>query len=328
MPELPEVETIRRGLSDKIVGKKITDLTFDWPNSFQGDSADVVGKKVVSVQRRAKTIQVELNDDRNLLFHLKMTGQLIWRSSGFRTQDLGLGEDQKYDNQVRSLDPKTYELNPKKVSDFFAGGHPDHDWHLPLPNKHTRIIFTFEDDSKLFFNDLRKFGWCKVLSGKELLAIHDEKYGLEPIRLDGTHSGQAAPGFDEKYLIGFAKKYPNRKIKQFLLDQTIIAGIGNIYADEALFAAKISPYRLAKDIKKEEWAELIKVTIEILDLAIKKGGTTDSDYVNVEGKKGGMQDYLKVYHKEGESCANKCGDFVHRTTIAGRGTHYCPRCQK
>lgn len=303
MPELPEVETIRRGLSEKIVGKKILDLTFDWPKSFQGDSADVVGKKVVSVQRRAKTIQVELNDDKNLLFHLKMTGQLIYRNV------LAIKSDEK-------------------SGDFFAGGHPDHDWHLPLPNKHTRIVFTFDDDSKLFFNDLRKFGWCKVLSGKELLAIHDEKYGLEPIRLVGTRSAQAFPGFNAEYLIKFAEKYPNRKIKQFLLDQTIIAGIGNIYADEALFAAKISPYRVASDVTKDEWAKLVKVIIEILDLAIKKGGTTDSDYVNVEGKKGGMQDYLKVYHKEGEPCANKCGNFVHRTTIAGRGTHYCPTCQR
>jgi len=318
MPELPEVETIRRGLSEKIVGKKITDLSFDWLKSFQGDSADVVGKKVVSVQRRAKTIQVELNDDKNLLFHLKMTGQLIWRSPGFRTQDLGLEKNGEQNNGTLTLSPKTYDLSPKKGSDFFAGGHPDHDWHLPLPNKHTRIVFTFDDDSKLFFNDLRKFGWCKVLSSKELLAIHDEKYGLEPF----------AKEFDVEYLIKFAEKYPNRKIKQFLLDQTIIAGIGNIYADEALFAAKISPYRLARDIDKEEWEKLIIVIIEILDLAIKKGGTTDSDYVNVDGKKGGMQDFLKVYHKEGEPCANKCGDFVHRTTIAGRGTHYCPRCQK
>ena len=293
MPELPEVETIRRGLSEKIVGKEITDLTFDWLKSFQGDSGDVVGKKVVSVQRRAKTIQIELNDDKNLLFHLKMTGQLIYRDS---------------------LAIKSNE----KSGDFFAGGHPDHDWHSPLPNKHTRIVFTFDDDSKLFFNDLRKFGWCKVLSGRELMAIHDEKYGLEPF----------AKEFDTNYLIKFAEKYPNRKIKQFLLDQTIIAGIGNIYADEALFAAKISPYRLARDIDESEWPELIKVIVEILDLAIKKGGTTDSDYVNVDGKKGGMQDFLKVYHKEGESCANKCGDFVHRTTIAGRGTHYCPTCQK
>ncbi len=293
MPELPEVETIRRGLSGKIVGKKITDLSFDWLKSFQGDSADVIGKKVLSVQRRAKTIQVELNDDKNLLFHLKMTGQLIYRDA---------------------LAIKSNE----KSGDFFAGGHPDHDWHLPLPNKHTRIVFTFDDDSKLFFNDLRKFGWCKVLSGKELMTIHDEKYGLEPF----------AKEFNTNYLIKFAEKYPNRKIKQFLLDQTIIAGIGNIYADEALFAAKISPYRFAKEVKKEEWVKLIKVVIEILDLAIKKGGTTDSDYVNVEGKKGGMQDFLKVYHKEGEPCANKCGDFVHRTTIAGRGTHYCPTCQK
>lgn len=293
MPELPEVETIRRGLSEKIVGKKITDLTFDWPKSFQGNSTDVVGKKVASVQRRAKTIQVELNDDKNLLFHLKMTGQLIYRDA---------------------LAIKSNE----KSGDFFAGGHPDHDWHLPLPNKHTRIVFTFDDDSKLFFNDLRKFGWCKVLSGRELMAIHDEKYGLEPF----------AKEFNVEYLTKFADKYPNRKIKQFLLDQTIIAGIGNIYADEALFSAKISPYRLTRDIEEEEWGELIKVIIEILDLAIKKGGTTDSDYVNVEGKKGGMQDFLKVYHKEGEPCVNKCGDFVHRTTIAGRGTHYCPTCQR
>jgi formamidopyrimidine-DNA glycosylase len=291
MPELPEVETIRRGLSERIVGKKIVSLAFDWAKSFQGDKAKVESYKVEYVERRAKTIQIHLSSGYNLLFHLKMTGQLIWRLE-----------------TTRNKKQETNEL--ENQNDSFAGGHPDHDWHAELPNKHTRIVFNFDDGSRLFFNDLRKFGWCKVISGPELEKIYQDKYGIEP--------------FSAK----FAKRYPNRTIKQFLLDQTIIAGIGNIYADESLFLTKISPLRKVKDIKTSEWPVIIKSIIETLNMAIKHGGTTDSDYVNADGEKGGMQDYLKVYRKTGQKCFNDCGGIIKRETVGGRGTHYCLTCQK
>jgi len=291
MPELPEVETIRRGLENKIVGKKITDIDILWHKSFLGDKEKILGLEVLGVSRRAKLVRIELPNNLNLVFHLKMTGQIIHET----------------------LKPKTQNL----VTDF-AGGHPDHEWHHKQPGKYTRIIFTFDDDSKLFFNDLRKFGWCKVLTNDEVEAIYKKDYGLEPIDKN----------FTVEYLLEKGKHIPNRNIKQFLMDQTICAGMGNIYTDEALFDASISPLRKIKDIKLSEWKIVITSMQKVLNLGIKYGGTTDSDYVNVDGKKGGMQDYLKVYHKAGEVCPNSCGGKIERISVGGRGTHYCPICQK
>lgn len=283
MPELPEVETIKRGLEKFVVGKTIKSVEFDWPKSFQGDKAKIIGSKITDINRRAKMIILKLSNGLNLAFHLKMTGQLIYR-----------GKDLKHQ---------------------FAGGHPDHEWHAQLPTKHTRIIFTFNDDSKLFFNDLRKFGWCKVLIPQGVEVLKND-YGLDPFDKN----------FDTQYLLAHAKRIPNRNIKQFLMDQAIAPGMGNIYTDETLFDAKITPIRKVKEIKMSEWQQLILSMRKILKLGIKHGGTTDSDYVDAEGRRGGMQDYLKVYHRTGKPCLT-CKNNIKRIVIGGRGTHFCPKCQ-
>ncbi|MDO8444138.1 MAG: DNA-formamidopyrimidine glycosylase [bacterium] len=285
MPELPEVETIRRGLEKRIVGKTIADIDVRFPKTFVGSKSKVEGSKIKSVERRAKVLAVKLNNGGNLLFHLKMTGQLIY-----------------------------IDRNDKR----FAGGHPDHNWHAKLPNSTTAVIFNFNDGTHLFFNDMRKFGWCKVLTDEQLNKIFTDEYGPEPFDKN----------FTVEYLMQRAAKIPNRKIKQFLTDQTIIAGIGNIYADELLFDARISPLRKVSEMNKSEWKKVIASTIKILNLAIKHGGTTDSDFVNADGEKGGMQDYLKVYRKSGSNCPGDCGGKVIRITVGGRGTHYCPVCQQ
>jgi len=268
MPELPEVETIRRGLQNKIIGKKITDIDILNPKSFQGETKDIVDNKIIDIERRAKLIRIKLSNGLNLLFHLKLTGQLIYQT-------------------IQKLTT-------------------------------TRLIFTFDDQSKLFFNDLRKFGWCKVMTDNDIDKLYKKDYGLEP--LDEK--------FDVNYLLTHAKRIPNRNIKQFLMDQTIAAGMGNIYTDEALFEAKISPLRKVKDIKMSEWQTLISSMQKVLSMGIRFGGTTDSDYVNADGKKGGMQDHLNVYHKTGKPCPGSCGGRIERITIGGRGTHFCPNCQK
>lgn len=294
MPELPEVETIRRGLEKRIVDRTITDIEIRYPKTFQGNGGKVANNRVKSTERRAKVLAIRMNNSYNLLFHLKMTGQLIWRAAQLRSSS--------------SAEPRNQD---------FSGGHPDHNWHADLPNSTTAVVFTFDDDSKLFFNDLRKFGWCKVLSDEDLSKIFDTEYGLEPFDQN----------FTAEYLINKAKRIPNRKIKQFLTDQTIIAGIGNIYADELLFDARISPVRKVSEISEREWGKMVKSTIKILNLAIDQGGTTDSDYVNADGGKGGMQNYLKVYRKAGLDCPAKCGGKIERIVVGGRGTHFCPRCQ-
>ena len=282
MPELPEVETIKRGLEKMIVGKTIANIDVLYPKIFQGKKEVVIGKKVIEVKRRAKVLALKLSQETNLLFHLKMTGQLIY-----------------------------IDRNEER----FAGGHPDHNWYAKLPNSATAIVFDFGDKTHLYFNDLRKFGWCKVLTDEELAKVFVE-YGPEPF---DSH-------FTAEYLMSWASKIPNRKIKQFLTDQKIIAGIGNIYVDETLFESRISPLRRVRDIKLSEWKKIIEKTKKVLEKAIEYGGTTDSDYVNAEGKKGGMQDHLNVYRKAGENCP-VCGGKIIRITLGGRGTHYCPACQ-
>lgn len=283
MPELPEVETIKRGLESKIIGKKIVNIIFDNQKSFQGDERDVIGQTVTAIERRAKILRIRLSNDKNILFHLKMTGQLI------------------YIDQAERI----------------AGGHPSHDWHAILPNKHTRIVFAFNDGSVLFFNDLRKFGWAKVLDDDEINTIYTQ-YGPEPFSVN----------FTTEYLIERAERLPSRTAKQFIMDQTIIAGVGNIYADESLFLSKIMPRTKVKFLSKGDFKNLRSNILKVLEMGIKYGGTTDSDYVNAEGKKGGMQNHLNVYHRTGESCVRDCGGKVERIIVGGRGTNYCPCCQK
>jgi len=283
MPELPEIETIKKGLAKKIIGKEIVDIKIETTKSFQGDKENILGAKIEEIGRRAKLISMKLSNGFNLLFHLKLTGKLIYVENGER----------------------------------MAGGHPSHDWHAKLPNTNTRLIFTFKNGSKLFFNDLRKFGWCKVLTDIELREIF-EGYGVEPFTSD----------FTVDYLLRKAKKIPNRNIKQFLTDQEIIAGIGNIYVDESLFLAGVLPTRKLRDLSMAEWQKINVSVLKVLKLGLKYGGTSDRDYVNALGVKGGMQNYLKVYHRVGQPCLGGCGGVVKRMTIGGRGTHYCPTCQK
>lgn len=284
MPELPEVETIRKGLAKRIVGEKIVDVDILNAKSFQGEKDQVVGQTIDEILRRAKLVQIKLGNGKNLLFHLKLTGQLI-----------------VIDHNER-----------------FAGGHPSHDWHAKLPNSNTRIVFDFGNQLKMYFNDMRKFGWCKVLDDDQVAAIYEKDYGLEPLDRD----------FTPEYLIGKGKRLGGRNIKQFLMDQTIAAGMGNIYTDEALFDAKVSPLRKVRDISMVEWRQLIVSMRKVLELGLKYGGTTDSDYVDSEGKKGGMQNHLKVYHQTGTQCSCGCGGKVERIVVGGRGTHFCPNCQK
>jgi formamidopyrimidine-DNA glycosylase len=282
MPELPEVETISRQLNEKLAGKKILGANILNAGSFVGVKNDLVGQTISNIDRRAKVIRIALSNGKYLIFHLKMTGQLIFIDHNFR----------------------------------IAGGHADHDWHTELPNSHTRIIFDFGNKQKLYFNDLRKFGWAKVVT-KDEMDLYFSKYGPEPL-----------PELDLNNLKSRAARMGRSAIKKFIMDQGVVSGIGNIYADEILFASKIHPRRLVSTITAAEWDKIAENTKDILELAISEGGTTDSDYVNADGKKGGMQDYLQVYHHTGEGCPEGCGGTIERIVVGGRGTHFCPVCQK
>ena len=293
MPELPEVETIRLDLEKTLVAKKIVSLQILSANTVKHTKSffdkKLLGFNFSDISRRGKLLIFKISGaDNFLLIHLKMTGQLI------------------------------YLEGKNKV----AGGHSLKEGSFleavggDLPNKHTRVVFNFEDNSRLFFNDLRKFGYLKIIGGEELIKILAENYGPEPLE----------KRLDEKYLEQVFKNRL-RPIKNLLLDQKIIAGLGNIYVDEALFLAGILPARSAKSLKNLEITKLVKAIKNVIALALKKRGTTFSDYLDSKGRKGNFSKFLKVYGRQDENCLN-CQREIIKIKLGGRGTHYCSKCQK
>lgn len=286
MPELPEVETIRRGLERYLVGKKITGVEVRLRKIFSGDTNKVVGGRVKDVRRRGKINIIDLDNGQSLLIHLKLTGQLVYHRDGQK----------------------------------FVGGHP-----IPfaggkvLPAKSTHVIFDFSDGSRLFYNDVRQFGWIKVVPSSQLIASSDiGRLGPEP--------------FDKEFTVDYLKQIfskTSKPIKLVLMDQEKIAGVGNIYANDALNLAKISPRRPSKSLKEEEIRILRDSILRVLEDGLKFGGSTGADeaFVNVEGKPGSYQEHFRVYQRAGQKCPN-CGGTIKRIELGGRGTFFCSKCQK
>jgi formamidopyrimidine-DNA glycosylase len=287
MPELPEVETIRQDLRKHLVGKKIKNIKILLPRIIKSDlenfSSTLLCSKIREIDRIGKLIIVALDShpESFLLIHLKMTGQLIYCS--------------------------------KAIS--LAGGHSDKNLSVCAENKHTRVIFDFANDGRLYFNDLRTFGVLKIV-GKQDLEKEKSKFGIEPLQKNFKLSDLAKI---------FKKSY--RPIKSVLLDQNKISGIGNIYADEILFDSGILPQRPAASLSEVEIANIFKSSQRIIKKAIKSRGTTFNNYVDGQGQKGSYTKELKVYGRGKQACL-KCGKTLSRNKIAGRGTVYCQFCQK
>lgn len=288
MPELPEVETVRTGLSQFLPGKQVAKVWHDWDKGFPNTAVDVqqflVGAKVLAVRRRAKVLLIDLDTEYTLVIHLKMTGQLVYRGDHER----------------------------------FGAGHPNDSLVGDLPDRSTHVIFTFTDGSKLFFNDQRKFGWVRLMPTVEVEQLDFFRtVGPEPLAADFS-----ATDFRQRLL-----RRPKSRIKPVLLDQSVIAGIGNIYADESLWGAKIHPETLVQDIPVKQLDDLYAAMQQVLQLSIEKGGSTDRNYVNAEGKRGSYLTFANVFRREGKPCP-RCGTTIIKTQVAGRGTHLCPHCQK
>lgn len=278
MPELPEVETIKRGLCQFIVKKKLIRTTILSAKSFIGEPVTGVVK---DIRRFGKALIIDLDNQKSLMIHLRMTGQLI------------------YDGEER-----------------YAAGHPSENFTAELPNKQTRVILEF-DDGVLYFNDQRKFGFIKVLPTSEVEKdAFIKKLAPEPWTIS----------VDELY--EKLQRHKNSAIKPTILDQTIICGLGNIYADEALFASKIHPERKCGTITREETKLLIENAKDVMEKSIASGGSTMATYVKADGTKGDYLDFFaQVFHKEGQPCP-RCGTKIIKIKVAGRGTHICPHCQK
>jgi formamidopyrimidine-DNA glycosylase len=288
MPELPEVETIVRGLARLLPGRRVVSVNFDWPKSFPNAPADVeqflVGAKVVKVARRAKVLLIELSSKYSLVIHLKMTGQLVFRAP----------------------------------DESFGAGHPNESLIGELPDKSTRVTLEFGDGSHLHFNDQRKFGWMRLMPTVEVVNLDFfVKVGPEPLAAD----------FNWQVLRDRLQRRKNTSIKAALLDQTVIAGVGNIYADESLWGAKIHPATLVKNVSEAKIQSLYKELVYVLNLSIEKGGSTDKNYVDSEGKRGSYLSFARVFRREGQACP-RCGHTIEKLRVAGRGTHVCPHCQK
>jgi formamidopyrimidine-DNA glycosylase len=289
MPELPEVETIRISLAKKIIGLQFSSVEILNPKTFQGDSKVIVGKNIINVWRKGKGLGIDLENGYTLLFHLKMSGQVIFKGKSLK----GEGES-------------------------FIGGHPTKDMHLDLPNKSTRVIFCLNNGSKVYFNDQRKFGWIKVLDRESLvLDKFLNSLGPEPLEKDYTW----------QQLKDHLLKHKKTPVKVALLDQSVVSGVGNIYACEACFNAKIDPRTNVLDLTDQQFQDIHQSVIKALKDGIKYGGSTKTHFVDSDGKKGLFLDYAKVYNRDKKPCL-VCKTEIKKIKLGGRGTFYCPNCQK
>lgn len=320
MPELPEVETIRISLSKKIIGLQISKVEILNPKTFQGDSKVILNQNIINIWRKGKGLGIDLENGYALLFHLKMSGQIIYHPS---------------ESSKLKADSFTAQLE----SERFIGGHPTKDMQGGLPNKSTRVIFSLSSDhsspnviplkkgiytnepgtnfSYIFFNDQRKFGWIKVLN-REGLLLDKFLNGLGPEPLEKGYSWQQL-----KTNLLRHKKTP---VKVALLDQSVVSGVGNIYACEACFNAGIDPRVKVLELGDSQFQALHQAVVQALKDGIKYGGSTKTHFVDSDGKKGLFLDYAKVYNRDKKPCLT-CGAEIKKIKLGGRGTFYCPNCQ-
>jgi formamidopyrimidine-DNA glycosylase len=333
MPELPEVETVRRGLEKVLVGQTIRSGDILYKKSFfpaKGLTAkSLAGLKVKSVARQGKALVITLSKDLSLLIHLKMTGQLIYVSGSPMSErsasDSRMTGEGSHAELVSASNNQTLNHLSKNKLKSVQGdergrlnlGHPSNDFVATMPSSHTRVIFNFAKGT-LYFNDQRKFGWVKLLPSK--LVAEDnfiQKLGIEPF--DNR--------FTPDYLWSIIQRRPKSNIKAIISDQSLVAGLGNIYSDEALFFAGIVPTRLGKNVKRAEVTKLAGAMKKVLELGIKYNGTSLTHHRTPEGSTGDMQKFLMVYDRKGLPC-KKCKTIIKKIRLNGRGTNYCPKCQK
>lgn len=278
MPELPEVETIRRSLEKNLVGKSVSFVRILEAKQFIGDPKKIEGEKIVRLDRRGKVLSIIFSNNFVLSIHLKLTGQIL--------------------------------LANNKDQAIFRNTIPRADT-TQMPGKTTRVTIEFIDASALYFNDLRKFGWMKLSQNIE------EPQSVDVLSTDFTTA-----------LLYSKTKNSKKPIKVLLMDQEVIAGLGNIYANDSLWEAKISPLVRANELSEKEVTNLHMAIKKIIDEGIAHKGSSAKDeiYILPDSSPGKYQHYFKVYHQHGKPC-KRCGTTIVRVKQAGRSTFYCPRCQ-
>lgn len=308
MPELPEVETVARELNRKLKQRKVKGVEVKTPkmvsigpkvvsNIRQVKNSEVIkfkrllrNQKFKSVKRRAKLLIFDLFGPLSILAHLKMTGQFIF-------------EDKKLKNKTKGM----YRLFNKMTAP-----------KILLPSKHTHVIFKFTDGSSLYFNDIRKFGYLKLVHDDEINQVKDlREFGPEPL----------SKKFSLAELESSIKKKLKSPIKQVLMDPKVVAGIGNIYSDEILFHAKVSPARKVSSLSKKELRAIYKAIKPVLIKGIKAKGSSVGDFVRTDGSWGKMGKFHFVYGRRGEKC-KRCRRAIKSVKMNGRTASFCLRCQK
>lgn len=285
MPELPEVEIIKRGLSLSARGSEIKSIKILNQKSFlitEEAKKSVVGSTILEISRVGKMLILDLRSGYSLVFHLKMTGQVVY----------------------------------KKQGNDFAGGHPNESILGPLPDRSTRVIIKFSDGGTLFFNDQRKFGWIKMVKTGEHLGL------IKNLGPDINSNDVNLSTFKQKML-----RKSKSKIKQVLLDQSVFAGLGNIYVDESLFMAGLHPESIIGKVPGNKLDSVFNWANKVLAESIEMGGSSSRNYVNSEGGRGDYLSKARVYGRANKDC-KKCNNKITKIKVAGRGTHICLNCQE
>lgn len=286
MPELPEVETIRLGLQKYLVGHKILEVEVKIPKLFEGNPKEIIGSKVLAARRFGKGLVIDLSNRYSLAIHIKLTGQLIYRNEK----------------------TKNIEVSSKVGT---------------VPSKFTHVIFELDKGAHLYYNDIRRFGWIKVVKTSEVQNLPFFKgMGPEP-SVAKAMEGQALTLDKFKSILSKS----NVAVKPLIMDQKRIGGIGNIYANDALYLAKIDPKRPAKTLSSTEAKSLFSSIHKVMEKGMKYGGSSELTYVNVLGQEGEYQRHTLVYGRQGDIC-ERDGGRIKKYFLGGRGTYFCPKCQK
>ncbi|MEK7188706.1 MAG: bifunctional DNA-formamidopyrimidine glycosylase/DNA-(apurinic or apyrimidinic site) lyase [Patescibacteria group bacterium] len=305
MPELPEIETIKLQLQKVLIGQKLIRVQVLSPKSVQGNIKLLEGQQVEGIRRKAKVLLIDFSKNLTAAFHFKMTGQLVYNGVGGPARNASIR---------------------------VAGGHPTEDFVGKLPSAHTRVIFDFDHgppagrQGALYFNDQRLFGWVIVDTSAKIETLKFlQKLGPEP-HVTKSSSGQAFLTLD---LFKKILSKSRRPIKVVIMDQEVISGVGNIYANDALWEARINPRTPASQLDSKTSRQLYDAILKVLREGIKYGGATaaDAKYVDLRGLGGHYQDHFRVYDRENLPCHN-CGTKVEKFVLGGRGTYFCPACQR
>jgi len=288
VPELPEIETVKLGLQKYLVGHKIEKIEIKIPKMLTGPQKQILGTKITKIKRIGKGLIIEFDNGFALAVHFKMTGQLVFQDKN--TKGLSLS---------------------KKV-----GGEI-------LPSKYSHIIFTLDKGAMLYYNDLRQFGWMKILKKDDLMQMpFFSQMGPEP-KVSSDFSGKE---LTLDYFKNVLLK-SNLAVKIILMDQKKIGGIGNIYANDALFLAKIDPRRKGKSLNVTELKKLYDAIFTVIKKSLSFGGSSDENFVNALGQDGNYQKHALVYGKQGKKCS-VCNGIIEKIQLGGRGTYFCPKHQK